>query len=44
MTAQVTVGLKNKEYYTASGGPLRPKVLAKKLRSIMGTIEKDIAV
>ena len=41
VTAHVTVGIKTKEYYTANGGPLRSKPLAKKLRSIMGAIERD---
>ena len=44
VTAQVTVEVKNKEYYTANGSPLRPKALAKKLRSIMGAIERDLAI
>ena len=42
--AQVIVEVKNKEYYMANGGPLRPKALAKKLRSIMGAIERDVAI
>ena len=44
VTAQVTVEVKNKEYYTANGAALRPKALAKKLRSIMGAIERDVAI
>jgi hypothetical protein len=44
VTAQVAVEVINKEYYTTSGAPLRPKALAKKLRSIMGAIKRDVAI
>ena len=44
VTTHVTVGVKNKEYNTANGGPLRLKALAKKLSSIMGAIERDVAI
>ena len=36
--------IENKEYQTAKGDPLKSKPLAKKLRSIIGALERDAAV
>lgn len=44
ISKSVREGIERKEYQTAKGDPLKSKPLAKKLRSIIGALERDAAV